>query len=178
MATDISEMLDAAQKDIGGPPFGRALDLGCGRGLWSVDLVQRGWDVTGIDAVQSALNAAKDNADEASVDPTFVLGDMTDLQAAGVGSGFDLVLDFGGVHGLDPGQFSLVGKEVTAVANSGAYLIVVAAKPGTQSWPLPRGMSMEEVAATYPDWEILRSVLEETEEIKGPTLGLYLLRKK
>lgn len=33
------------------PPYGSALDLGCGTGHWSVELAQRVWDVTGIDVV-------------------------------------------------------------------------------------------------------------------------------
>lgn len=176
IAERISDMLDVAQED--GPPVGRALDLGCGRGLWSIELAQRGWDVTGIDAVGSAIKAARDNSIEAGVDPAFVLGDMTNLEAAGVGSGFGLILDFGGVHGLDPSQFPAVGRDVTAVAADGAHLIIVAAKPGTQKWPQPRGMSREEIDATYPEWDVIQSLIEETNETKGPDLGLYLLRKK
>lgn len=42
------------------PPYGRALDLGCGAGVWSVRLAQRGWEVTGIDIVPKAVRAAED----------------------------------------------------------------------------------------------------------------------
>ena len=38
------------------PPYGTVLrDLGCGSGIWAVKLAQRGWQVTGIDAVPKAL---------------------------------------------------------------------------------------------------------------------------
>ena len=36
------------------PPYGAALDVGCGGGLWSIDLARRGWDVTGVDIVPKA----------------------------------------------------------------------------------------------------------------------------
>ena len=39
------------------PPYGRALDLGCGTGYWSVQLAQRGWEVTGIDIVPKFVPA-------------------------------------------------------------------------------------------------------------------------
>jgi SAM-dependent methyltransferase len=96
------------------PPYGRALDLGCGTGFWSVRLAQRGWTVTGIDIVSKAVRAARARARKAGVEPLFVEGSVAALAAAGVGSGFRLILDFGVVHGLPPEQVRAVSREVTA----------------------------------------------------------------
>ena len=80
------------------PPFGRALDLGCGSGIWTVELARRGWQVTGVDLVLKALRRARIRAEEAEVEIDLVEGDVTDLGSAGVGSGFELLLDFGCFH--------------------------------------------------------------------------------
>ena len=37
------------------PPYGRALDLGTGSGIWGIELAKRGWQVTGVDLVEKAL---------------------------------------------------------------------------------------------------------------------------
>jgi methylase of polypeptide subunit release factors len=50
------------------PPYGRALDLGCGTGIWSVRLAQRGWEVVGVDIVPKALRTARARAREAGVE--------------------------------------------------------------------------------------------------------------
>ena len=60
--------LVAREEDGDGPPFGRALDLGCGSAVWGVRLARRGWTVTGVDVVERALRRAQDRAAAAGVD--------------------------------------------------------------------------------------------------------------
>ena len=47
--------LVARDEDAYGPPYGSALDVGTGSGVWGVRLARRGWEVTGIDIVEKAL---------------------------------------------------------------------------------------------------------------------------
>jgi len=70
------------------PPYGQALDLGCGSGIWSVELARRGWHVTGVDLVSKAVRAAGERARQAGVEARFLEGDVTALRATGVGSGY------------------------------------------------------------------------------------------
>ena len=93
------------------PPYGSALDLGCGTGMQSVALARRGWQVTGVELVPRALRAARERAREAGVEVRFLQGDVAALRAAGVGSGFRLVLDFGCFHGLNDAQRIATGRE-------------------------------------------------------------------
>jgi SAM-dependent methyltransferase len=153
VAEQVSAMLDREENGRQ-PPYGSALDLGCGSGIWSVDLAARGWEVTGIDIVPKALRTARERAREAGVEVRFVEGDVTALRAAGVGSGFRLVLDFGTVHGLTLEQREAVGREVSAVADDDATLLMYAAAPGRRG-PLPRGMSRGEIEAAYPRWTVI-----------------------
>jgi SAM-dependent methyltransferase len=135
------------------PPYGRALDLGCGTGLWSVRLAQRGWEVTGVDMVPKALRVARERARTAGVDVRFVQGSITALTSAGIGSRFRLFLDFGAVHGLPPEQVRAVSREVTAVAAEDATLVMYAFSPGRRG-PLPRGIDREEIEHAYGGWKI------------------------
>jgi len=135
-------------------PYGRALDLGCGAGFWSVRLAQRGWDVTGVDIVPKAVRRARKRARAAGVEGHFVTGSITALTAAGLGSGFRLVLDFGVVHGLSPAQVRAVGREVTSVTTEDATLLMYAFAPGRRG-PLPRGIDRAEIERAYSGWTII-----------------------
>ncbi len=92
------------------PPFGSALDLGCGSGIWTVKLAERGWCVTGVELVPKALGAARRRAQQADADVRLLVGDITRLGSLDLGTGFDLVLDFGAVHGLDAERRSAEGS--------------------------------------------------------------------
>jgi SAM-dependent methyltransferase len=137
------------------PPYGQALDLGCGSGIWAVELASRGWQVTGVDFVPMALRRARERARAAGVEARLVQGDVTELRAADVGSGFGFLLDFGLFHDeLSDAQRAAMGREVSAVAAPGATMLILAWAPGRRG-PLPRGASREDIEAAYPAWSVI-----------------------
>jgi SAM-dependent methyltransferase len=154
IASQIADLF-AREEEGREPPYGSALDLGCGSGIWAVELAQRGWQVTGVDFVPKALRRARARADDAGVELRLLEGDVTDLRAAGLGSGFRFLLDFGCFHDeLTDEQRKAEGREATAAAAPGATLLMMAWKPGRRG-PLPRGASPEEIQAAFTEWELV-----------------------
>lgn len=135
------------------PPYGSALDLGCGRGRFTVELARRGWQVTGVDIVPKAVSGARERAREAGVEVRLVEADVASLTTEEVGSDFRLVLDFGTVHGIRDEDRAAVGRLVSQVATADATLLIFAFAPGRRG-PSPRGMSREDIEATYPGWRV------------------------
>lgn len=135
------------------PPYGLALDLGCGSGIWGVRLAQRGWRVTGVDIVDKALRRARDRVRSSGVEVRLIRGDVTDLRGSDVGSGFRLVLDTGTFHGLDSAQREAMGREIDAVAAPDATVLLLVWTPRRRG-PLPRGASRDEVEEAFPRWSI------------------------
>lgn len=139
-------------------PYGSALDLGCGSGIWTVELARRGWQATGVDTVPKALRRARSRAEDAGVELRLLEGDVTDLDAAGAGSGYELILDFGCFHDeLSDEQRRAEGRAATAAAAPGATLLVMAWKPGRRG-PLPRGASREEIGEAFSAWQLVDEV--------------------
>ena len=137
------------------PPYGQALDLGCGSGVWGVELARRGWQVTGVDFVPKALRRARERARQVGVEMRFVEGDVTELSSTGVGSGFRLLMDFFLFHDeLTDEQRTAMGREVSAIAAPGATLLMTAWAPGRRG-PLPRGASRADIQTAYPEWEVI-----------------------
>jgi SAM-dependent methyltransferase len=150
--TGLAELLE--QEEAGREaPYGRALDVGTGSGIWGVELAKRGWQVTGVDLVGKALHRAEQRVSEAGVEMRLVQGDVTALRAAGIRAGFDLVLDTGTFHGLDTAQRAAMGREVDAVAAPGATVLLLAWAPKRRG-PLPRGASTNEIEAAFPGWKV------------------------
>ena len=147
----ISEVFDREESGRE-PPFGPALDLGTGSGIWAVQLAKRGWTVTGVELVEKALERARERVTEAGVDVRLVQGDVTALHEADVGSDFRLILDTGTFHGLNSDQRAAMGRAVSAVAAPDATVLLLVWPRRRR--PLIRGASREEVAAAFPGWTI------------------------
>jgi SAM-dependent methyltransferase len=148
----ISALLDQEERGRE-PPYGPALDLGCGSGIWGIELARRGWQVTGVDIVERALGRARERIRGAGVDVRLVRGDVTALRASDVGDGYRLVLDTGTFHGLTDGQRAAMGREVEAICAPDATVLVIAWTPRHRG-PLPRGVSPEGIAAAFPGWTV------------------------
>jgi len=164
------------------PPYGRALDLGTGSGIWGIELAKRGWQVTGVDLVEKALRRAYDRVRSAGVEMKLIRGDVTALRRAGIGDGFRLILDTGTFHGLQPEEQIAMGREVTGVsAPDGTMLLLVWPR---RIRPLIRGAYRSEVEAAFPDWEITDvepsyfSLPKMLEVILRPDEKWYRLRRK
>ena len=164
------------------PPYGRALDVGTGSGIWGVELAKRGWQVTGIDLVEKALQRARDRVRREGVKMKLVRGDVTALDHAGIGDGFRLILDTGTFHGLQPGEQKAMGKGVTAACAPDATILLLV-------WPLRirpliRGACRSEIDAAFPAWEITDvepsyfSLPKPLEMILRPVEQWYRLRRK
>ena len=137
-------------------PAGRALELGCGTGDASIYLAEHGWKVTGVDFVAKAVGKAEAKAAASKVAVTFVRADVTRLSSEGVGSGFDLIVDSGCLHGMSAGDRDAYVREVTAVAAPDARLLLVEFVPGA-SYGVP-GIEPAEVQRRFAaDWTLLSS---------------------
>jgi len=137
-------------------PAGRALELGCGTGDASIYLAEHGWKVTGVDFVAKAVGKAEAKAAASKVAVTFVRADVTRLSSEGVGSGFDLIVDSGCLHGMSADDRDAYVREVTAVAAPDARLLLVEFVPGA-SYGVP-GIEPAEVQRRFAaDWTLLSS---------------------
>ena len=156
-AQQVKALFDREQEERT-PPYGCALDLGCGTGHWAVELALRGWQVTGIDLVPSAIKTARTRAEAAGANVNFVVGDVTTLRAAGIRPGFQFIWDFGTIHCLTKAERAAAGCEITAVAGPGATMLILAWAPGMRG-PLPRGANRADIETAFPGWV----VVEESE---------------
>jgi SAM-dependent methyltransferase len=161
----LSSLLDREQADAT-LPLGKALDIGCGTGDHAIELARRGWQVTGVDYVAQALDKARDKATAAGVAIEYVEADATRL-ADSVGNGYQLLLDVGCLHGFKPDQREDYARGAAAVTARGGVLLLFAFGPGRRG-PLPRGLSRDELLATFVGWDLTHDEAANTEGMPGP----------
>lgn len=77
----------------------KAVDLGCGAGAYTVLLARRGFEMTGVDFSEKAIELARDRALKAGVKCLFV---VADLLHETVGDTFDLAFEWEVLHHVFP----------------------------------------------------------------------------
>ncbi|MCL4790845.1 MAG: methyltransferase domain-containing protein [Gammaproteobacteria bacterium] len=163
---------------------GRALDIGCGAGTDSVYLAQRGWEVTALDFIPKALEFTQARAREAGVDVQPVEADITAWRAE---QPFDLVLDHGLLHNLDPLRHAAYRETVLhALADDGDFILLHwhPLFPGQGNGKMgPRRASREELQGFFaPDLQERFFAREEFEDLPavvggGMTQAYYWFRR-
>ncbi len=81
---------------------GKIIDLGCGAGNYAIYFAGRGFEVTGIDISPTAVELARRNAAEKSVECEFMAADM--LEDLDFDEAFDLAYDWEVLHHIFPEQ--------------------------------------------------------------------------
>lgn len=100
---------------------GRALDVGCGAGVFSVWLAEQGLDVTGLDLFPEAVAMAEARAARNGVQLNLVTGDLFAYSPA---QPFDFVFDSGCLHSLVGGNVAGYKQQLLRwLATGGDYVL-------------------------------------------------------
>jgi SAM-dependent methyltransferase len=157
-------------------PAAAALELGCGTGDTSIYLAQRGWQVTGVDFVPTALEKARAKARVDNVAVNFVHADVRQLRQAGINGPVQLIVDNGCLHNMNDDDRDAYVREVSAVAAPDAQLLIVAFLPGGRFGV--RGIDHAEMERRFGSgWTLLSAGSEQELDRETPT-RYYLFQRR
>ncbi|MBR9691169.1 class I SAM-dependent methyltransferase [Candidatus Woesearchaeota archaeon] len=101
----------------------KAIDIGCGEGFYSIYLASKGFDVTGIDFSEKAIEYAKENAKKQGVNVRFIVMDIADLSE--LKEKFDFVFEWGVLHHIMPPQRQKYVEDVNNLLDDGGKYLSV-----------------------------------------------------
>ena len=141
------------------PRPGRALDVGCGAGTYSIYMAQRGYAVTAIDFMPQAIRLLGEARAGLDIEPV-----QADVLAWSAESPFDVVLDVGCLHSLQSADRATYKRRLCEwLAPGGDFVLVHCGSRGWwDRWPLgPRRVGRTEVEALFAPELTLREYREE-----------------
>lgn len=101
----------------------RILDLCCGNGRHSLELSERGFDVTGVDRTERFIEAARSQAEQRGLDAEFVVADMREYCLP---NRYDVILNLFGSFGYfdDPADDQKVVENMVASLRPGGQFLI------------------------------------------------------
>jgi len=164
----------------GGAKPGKALDIGCGAGTDSVFLAEQGWDVTSLDFMPKALEFTQQRAEAAGVSVTPVEADITTWEPP---HQFDLVLDHGLLHNMDPERYPAYRDCIMRMVADDGHFVLLHWHPLFPDQPQgkigPTRVSREDIKTFFaPEFQERFFAREEFEDLpemvgRGMTQAYY-----
>lgn len=119
---------------------GRAIDLGSGTASNCIFLAQHGFDVTGVDFAEAAVELGRKRAREAGMNVTFIHDDLTHLRH--VSGPFDVLVDYGTLDDLNPKARDLYLQNVLPLTRPGSQFLLYCFEWEPRWWERPFFFSM------------------------------------
>jgi SAM-dependent methyltransferase len=169
---EVLELVDTEPEKI--------LDMPCGVGRHSIELAERGFDVTGVDATSAYIDSAKEALEESDAEVEFIENDMRDFSRE---ESFDLALNLWNSFGYfrdDGDNREVLENFFSSLKPGGALVMQVLGKEVIESgkhWQEQDGTYLLEeyrIAEDYT-WMENRWVLIENGEITeySPSYRIY-----
>ena len=168
------ELLCKATDGVDKSP-GRALDIGCGSGVFSLWLAERGYSVTGLDFMETAVKMARERLRARNMNAEIVCGSVLEFEPS---EQFDLILDRGCLHTLQPSDRPRYRAQLLRwLKPGGSFVLVHLGRRHVLDWrPVgPRRRSRKEVLDLFgPTLKEVehRSVIQPLPIPIGPTVQL------
>ncbi|HMO60234.1 MAG TPA: class I SAM-dependent methyltransferase [Roseiflexaceae bacterium] len=142
---------------------GRLIDLGCGTARASLFLAEHGWQADGVDFVPEAIAMAQRRVADAGLEQRVRLhvASVTDLGF--LDPPYDLAIDVGCFHGMEPDEQQRYAAEVARMLRPGALFLLFAYLHQHGSELLPVSTAAGSVEACFDaDFTVAGVVYGET----------------
>jgi cyclopropane fatty-acyl-phospholipid synthase-like methyltransferase len=144
------------------PGPGRALDIGCGAGAYTLYMASRGYAATGIDFMPQAIDLLRASAQETDYDITAVQADVMTWTAE---QSFDVVLDVGCLHSLSAAGRDIYRQQLLRwLAPGGDYILIhLGRRAWWDAWPVgPSRVYQSQIIELFaPELQLHASEQEE-----------------